>query len=70
MHVVEYEHLKLQTGDSKPTLNRVQYIEDNMSHDVRKPVFMVCKQQRRRPACASAQTDQHLCYSQFGKYHI
>ena len=23
----------------------------------------VCKQQRRRPACASEQTDQHLCYS-------
>ena len=23
-----------------------------------------------RPACASAQTDQRLCYSLFGKYHI
>ena len=30
----------------------------------------VCEQQRRRPACASAQTDQRLCYSIFGKYHI
>ena len=29
-----------------------------------------CRQQRRRPACPSAQTDQHLCYSLFGKYHI
>ena len=30
----------------------------------------VCEQQRRRPACASAQSDQRLCYSLFGKYHI
>ena len=30
----------------------------------------VCEQHRRRPACASAQSDQHLCYSLFGKYHI
>ena len=30
----------------------------------------VCEQQRRRPACASAQTDQRLCYSLTGKYHI
>ena len=27
------------------------------------------KQQRRRPAWASAQPDQRLCYSLFGKYH-
>ena len=25
----------------------------------------VCKQHRTRPACASAQSDQHLCYSLF-----
>ena len=31
---------------------------------------VVCEQQRRRPACASAQSDQHLCYWLFGKYHI
>ena len=30
---------------------------------------LVCKQHRCRPACASAQSDQHLCYSLFGKYH-
>ena len=27
----------------------------------------VCEQQRRRPACASAQSDQRLCYSLIGK---
>ena len=30
----------------------------------------VCEQQRRRPACASAQSDQRLCYSFIRKYHI
>ena len=30
----------------------------------------VCEQHRRRPACASAQSDQRLCYSFFEKYHI
>ena len=33
---------------------------------MRKPVFSVCEQQRCRPACASAQTGQHLsctCWS-------
>ena len=28
------------------------------------------KQQRDRPACPSAQTDQRLCYSLIGNYHI
>ena len=28
------------------------------------------KQQRCRLACASAQSDQRLCYSLIGKYHI
>ena len=30
----------------------------------------VCEQQRRRPACTSSQSDQRLCYSLIGKYHI
>ena len=30
----------------------------------------VWEQHRRRPACASAQSDQRLCYSLFRKYHI
>ena len=34
-----------------------------MSHVMRKPVYAVCKQQRHRSACASAQSDQHLCCS-------
>ena len=36
----------------------------------RKSVFGVGEQQRRRTACASAQTYQHLCNSPFGKYNI
>ena len=32
-----------------------------MSHVMRKPVLAICEQQRCRSACASAQSDQHLC---------
>ena len=38
--------------------------------DARKPVFGICEQHRRRPACAPAQSDQRLCYSPFGTYHM
>ena len=34
-----------------------------MSHIMRKPAYDICKQQRPRSACASAQSDQHLCCS-------
>ena len=34
-----------------------------MGLNVRKPVFGVCQQQRRRPVCASVQSDQCHCYS-------
>ena len=27
-----------------------------------KPVYAICEQQRRRSACASAQSDQRLCF--------
>ena len=27
-----------------------------------KPAFAICEQQRRRSACASAQSDQRLCF--------
>ena len=30
----------------------------------------VCNQQMCRPACTSTQTDQHLCYLLYEKYHI
>ena len=29
---------------------------------MRKPVCAICEQQRRRSACASAQSDQRLCF--------
>ena len=34
-----------------------------LSQVMRKPVEDICEQQRRRSACASAQSYQHLCYS-------
>ena len=36
-------------------------LPNDMSHIVRKPIL--CEQQRRRSACASAHSDQHLCCS-------
>ena len=39
-----------------------------MGLDVRKPVSGVCEQQKQRPACAFAQTEQRLYYSRFAKY--
>ena len=33
-----------------------------MSHVMRKPAFTICEQQCRRSACASAQSDQLLCF--------
>ena len=37
---------------------------------MRKPVYAICEQQRRRSACASGQFDQHLCCSLPRKYNI
>ena len=45
------------------TPNKWASLRENLSSEV-------CEQQRRRPACASAQSDQRLCYSRFGKNHI
>ena len=41
-----------------------------MSHSMRKPVHAICKQQRRRSACISAQSDQRLCCSLPRQYNI
>ena len=38
---------------------------DKMGLYVRKLASGVCKQQRRRPACTSAQSDQRFCNSFF-----
>ena len=35
----------------------------NMSHVMRKPVYVICEQQKRRLACASAQSDQRCLVS-------
>ena len=43
-------------------------IRHNLDLDAGKPDFDACEQQRRRPACASVQSNQCLCYSLSGKY--
>ena len=37
----------------------------HLSHVMRKPVFAICEQQRRKLACTSAQSGQRLWYSLF-----
>ena len=41
---------------------KTDFLAIHIGPEGRKPVFWVCEQQRRRPACASAQSDQLLCY--------
>ena len=41
-----------------------------MGLDARKIIFVVCKQQKRRPAWTSVQSDQGICYWLIGKYFI
>ena len=43
--------------------SKIRISQDYLSHIVRKPVYAICEQQRRRSACAAAQSDQHLCCS-------
>ena len=38
-------------------------IQHHIGLDTNSPDFVACKQQRGRPACASTQTGQRLCYS-------
>ena len=67
--VLEKEHIEC------PTMGKESYYEgqngieseqislDDMGLDERKPDFDACEQQRCRSDCASAQSDQRLCYS-------
>ena len=49
----------------------IQFFEVlNMGLDTKNLPSGVNEKQRRKPACASAQSDQRLCYSLIGKYHI
>ena len=42
----------------------------DLSHIMRKPIYAICEQQRRRSACASVQSDQHHCCSLPRQYSI
>ena len=53
----------LASIDTPKTLQKYQLTTVQLRHVMRKPVFAICEQQRRRSACASAQSDQHLCCS-------
>ena len=54
---VVHRNIQHDTGLYEPFFCSIKHV----GLDARKPVFGVCDQQRRRPAWASAQTDQRLC---------
>ena len=58
IHVSPFStQVRSQTEGRKPGL------QHHIGLDARSPDFVACEQQRRRPACASAQSDLRLCYS-------
>ena len=63
----EHEILVLIAYAQKLSLNIHADIWTSTQENISSEVF---KQHRRRPACASAQSDQPLFYSLFGKYYI
>ena len=46
---------------TKPLLILMLFHKELMGHIIRKPVLVICEQQKRRSACASTQSDQRLC---------
>ena len=60
-------------GSSAKKILKIYVIKLNvilyLSHVMRKLVYVLCKQQRRRSACASAQSDQQLCCSLLRQYN-
>ena len=42
---------------------RKPWLKNHIGLDARNPDFVAWEQQRRRPACASTQSDLRLCYS-------
>ena len=59
-NLVWYARIFLYITES---FQNVDVTREKMSHVMRKPVYAICEQQRRRSACASAQSDQGLSYS-------
>ena len=55
---------EIEKAPTRPFLSKGQL---HLGRDARKPVFGVCEQKMHRPACASTQTDQRLCYLLFWK---
>ena len=74
MDCVSFNRSQLIYTVLKKSINLVSAGQRLIGHylglEMRKPVFVGCEQLRCRPACASAQSNQRLCYSLIIKYHI
>ena len=58
-------HMENELSHEKRDLNIMWFeiLQTYMSHVMRKPVYALCEQKRRRSACASVQSDQRLSCS-------
>ena len=60
------DKIKAMTED----VERKVGIENELDHDARKPVFCGLQTTKAQTSLPIFQSDQRLCYSCFGKYHI
>ena len=58
-----FDNVRLEPASSATEAGGVPSTHNDTSPVMRKPVFAICEQQRRRSACASAQSDQPFCCS-------
>ena len=74
MHSLEIKYYQVNCAEKHSghgsLFNDVKAQRRKLGLDARKSVLGVCEQQRCIPACASAQSDQRLCYSLSGKHYI
>ena len=49
--------------EQKKFIELGNFIDEDTSHVMKKPVLAICEQHRHRSAFASVQSDQHLCCS-------
>ena len=54
--------LSLTWSETPKTGFLVTWLYWYLSRVMRKPIYAICEQQMRRSACASAESDQHLCF--------
>ena len=66
---VTAQQIELSSATEEVYIATEEVVMDVTGLNVRKPVLGGCDHQKCRPACASAQSDQHLPHLLIGKYY-